>query len=188
LPGYRSRCKIAFNFRGDALKIPRFAKRLLVLLFVVGVTPLAGELLTSGQSLAALSDDERDEVDRILRQSPSVDLSIDFESRSAGISLRSAAFVSLENVGRALSNPDLKKATFLIGGHTALEGNEIYNYELSQRRADAVKRFLVENFDIPAGDLIAVGYGSSKPIEPDFPFSARNQRVQIVNVGGGTAK
>ncbi|MGB7395806.1 MAG: OmpA family protein [Pricia sp.] len=50
-----------------------------------------------------------------------------------------------------------------IGTHTDIRGNEEYNRDLSQKRADAVKDFLVEN-GIADNRVIAKGYGESQPI------------------------
>ncbi|NVN18043.1 OmpA family protein [Muricauda sp. HICW] len=50
-----------------------------------------------------------------------------------------------------------------VGTHTDNRGNDRYNLELSQKRADSVKEFLVEN-GISEDRVIAVGYGESKPL------------------------
>jgi OmpA family len=54
--------------------------------------------------------------------------------------------------------------------------------ELSERRAGTIKRYLTEKFGIAGTDLIAVGYGKSKPKKPDAPMDAINRRVQVVNM------
>jgi outer membrane protein OmpA-like peptidoglycan-associated protein len=53
--------------------------------------------------------------------------------------------------------------TIEIGTHTDIRGNASYNKELSQKRADAVKEFLVKN-DIAANRILAKGYGESQPL------------------------
>ncbi len=50
-----------------------------------------------------------------------------------------------------------------IGTHTDIRGNSEYNRDLSQKRADAAKEFLVKN-GIADDRVIAKGYGESKPI------------------------
>lgn len=50
-----------------------------------------------------------------------------------------------------------------IGTHTDIRGNSTYNRELSQKRADAAKDYLVKN-GIPGSHVIAKGYGESQPI------------------------
>jgi outer membrane protein OmpA-like peptidoglycan-associated protein len=139
-------------------------------------------------ALATLSLAEREEISDIPQSPPSMDLEINFGYRSAKISVRSSALVALEMLGQALTNPDLKDNTFIVAGHSAVEGRPIYDLNLSERRAKAVKRFLEENYDIPPDQLIAVGYGSSRLKNPDNPFADENQRVQIVNAGKADRK
>ena len=56
-----------------------------------------------------------------------------------------------------------------------------YNQGLSERRADAVKRFLLEKYGIEAGSLVTVGYGKTQLKNPSDPLAADNRRVQVIN-------
>ena len=71
-----------------------------------------------------------------------------------------------------------------IQGHTDRTPNSSYSYNirLSQKRAEAVKRVLVERFGISPDRIIAKGYGFTKPIAPnDTPEGrAKNRRVEVV--------
>ncbi len=71
-----------------------------------------------------------------------------------------------------------------IQGHTDNTGSLAFNMKLSQKRAEAVKQYLVEH-GIEEDRLIAKGYGPKKPIAPnDTPENrARNRRVEIVVLG-----
>jgi OOP family OmpA-OmpF porin len=73
-----------------------------------------------------------------------------------------------------------EKAT--LEGHTDSKGTDAYNQKLSQRRVDAIKKYLVEKFGISADRLTAVGYGESKPIATNDTDEGRqlNRRVQAV--------
>jgi OOP family OmpA-OmpF porin len=73
-----------------------------------------------------------------------------------------------------------EKAT--LEGHTDSKGTDAYNEKLSQRRVDAVQKYLVEKFGISADRLKAVGYGESKPIATNDTAEGRqlNRRVQAV--------
>jgi len=53
-----------------------------------------------------------------------------------------------------------------LGGHTDSEGDESYNIKLSERRAEAIKLFLVKQGVAPIR-LSVVGYGSSQPKYPN---------------------
>jgi outer membrane protein OmpA-like peptidoglycan-associated protein len=111
---------------------------------------------------------------------PAVDLhDIYFEFDSAAISPQ--ALPQLRELGAALADPRLAGASFTIGGHTDATGTDAYNTRLSQRRAEAVKRFLADNYNISSADLHPVGYGKHQPKNKADVFAAENRRVEIVN-------
>lgn len=86
-----------------------------------------------------------------------------------------------------LRNPDIK--LLQIEGHTDSQGSDSYNLRLSQRRADAVKRYLMENHGLRDERLTAVGYGEEKPIAPNDTADGRgrNRRVEFVILERGAA-
>ncbi len=137
-----------------------------------------------GRSTRSLSKAEREEIATIAKDKPNIDLTINFDYNSADISAKSLADV--KKLGSALTNPDLKGSTFLLAGHTDAAGGDSYNQELSERRADAIKRYLVDNYHIAASDLVTVGYGKSKLKDPNQPMSEVNRRVQVVNMENKT--
>jgi outer membrane protein OmpA-like peptidoglycan-associated protein len=108
-----------------------------------------------------------------------LDFNVSFEYMSAKISLSSLP--TLRILGEALTSLDLKGSAFIIEGYTNAKGTTEFNQKLSERRADAVKRFLVQEYKIPAADLKAVGYGKSRLKNPSDPFGAENDRIRIVN-------
>jgi outer membrane protein OmpA-like peptidoglycan-associated protein len=59
----------------------------------------------------------------------------------------------VRELGRALTNPDLKGDVFLVAGHTNAKGDDSDNQSLSRRRAEAVKRLLVRKFKISTKGL-----------------------------------
>ena len=80
----------------------------------------------------------------------------------------------MQALGRALTNADLKGSTFVVAGHTDAAGGEGYNQDLSERRADAIKRYLVDKYGINGTDLVTVGYGKSK-LKDREPADGRSQ-------------
>lgn len=68
-----------------------------------------------------------------------------------------------------------------ISGHTDSSGKEEANLRLSQARADAIRTYLIQKFNIPEGRITAIGYGSSKPIVEEVTESDRqlNRRVEF---------
>ena len=133
-----------------------------------------------GRSTRSLSATEREEIAAIVKDKPKIDLEINFDYNSADISAKSLP--SVQALGRALTNNDLKGSTFVVAGHTDAAGGETYNQDLSERRADAIKRYLVDKYGINGTDLVAVGYGKSKLKDPGQPMAEVNRRVQVVNM------
>lgn len=69
-----------------------------------------------------------------------------------------------------------------IGGHTDSDGDTKKNHLLSQRRADAIKSFIIENGNITSDRIQAIGYGSDKPIKsPEVTEEDKqiNRRVEF---------
>jgi outer membrane protein OmpA-like peptidoglycan-associated protein len=133
-----------------------------------------------GRSTRSLSNSEREEIASIVQDKPKIDLEINFDYNSADISSKSLPAV--QTLGRALTNPDLKGSTFVVAGHTDAAGGEAYNQELSERRADSIKKYLVDKYGIIGTDLVTVGYGKSKLKDPANPLAEVNRRVQVVNM------
>jgi len=133
-----------------------------------------------GRATRSLSSTEREEIATIVQDKPKIDLEINFDYNSADISAKSLP--SVQALGRALTNQDLKGSTFVVAGHTDAAGGEEYNQGLSERRADAIKRYLVDKYGISGTDLVTVGYGKRKLKDPSHPMADVNRRVQVVNV------
>src|SRR6266480_1925960 len=95
--------------------------------------------------------------------------------------LQSSAAGQLQKLGTLIQrNP---KATFTVEGYTDSFGTFEYNLDLSQRRADSVKRYLVELMRINSAQIETHGYGATKfrasangSIEEQSP----NRRVEVV--------
>jgi outer membrane protein OmpA-like peptidoglycan-associated protein len=128
----------------------------------------------------SLSTTEREEIATIVKDKPKIDLEINFDYNSANISPKSLP--SVQALGRALSNPDLKGSTFIVAGYTDAAGSEAYNQDLSERRADSIKHYLVDKSGIAGTDLVTVGYGKTKLKDPANPLSEVNRRVQVANM------
>jgi outer membrane protein OmpA-like peptidoglycan-associated protein len=133
----------------------------------------------------SLSTGERQEIAEIASTKPNIDLDIQFDYNSADIS--ASSLPSVQSLGKALSNANLKGSTFIVAGHTDAIGGEAYNQGLSERRADSIKRYLTEKFGIAGTDLVTVGYGKDKPKDPNAPMDPINRRVQVVNMDTKTA-
>jgi len=102
-----------------------------------------------------------------------------FEYDSAA--LQSSAISQLQKVGTLIKrNPN---ATFTVEGYTDSFGGPEYNLELSQRRADSVKQYLVEAMRISSAQIEARGFGQTKfRVSPNGSIDEQreNRRVEIV--------
>ncbi len=87
---------------------------------------------------------------------------------------------TLQLIGDMLKqHADLK---LLIAGNTDNVGAAAANQTLSEKRAAAVKQYIVANYAIDAGRLTTKGYGSTQPIAPNTTPEGRqtNRRVELV--------
>ena len=91
-----------------------------------------------------------------------------------------AAQARLSQVARALTQK-AKGASVVVEGHTDTQGSQEFNLDLSQRRAEAVKQFLVQQ-GVPGDRIEAKGLGFSQPVAPNKTAEGRanNRRVEIV--------
>ena len=127
----------------------------------------------------SLTFDEKERVAEMSKDWKKIDLEIFFEYNSARIAKE--AEPQLDQLGEALRNPRLRNATVVVAGHTDAKGSEKYNEGLSDRRAEAVKKYLIEKLNVPEENLTTAGYGKRHLKNPDEPFAPENRRVQILN-------
>ncbi len=101
-----------------------------------------------------------------------------FPSGSAVIP--ASSYPAIDDAVRVLQgNPDI---CIEIQGHTDSQGSAEGNLLLSQRRAEAVRGYLIRAHGIPAGRLLARGYGESMPVASNDTEAGRaqNRRVELV--------
>jgi len=72
--------------------------------------------------------------------------------------------------------------SLVIEGHTDSTGSEDRNQHLSQRRAESVRAYLVANGTLPQEKIIAVGYGSKRPLASNKTAEGRaiNRRIDVI--------
>jgi len=107
-------------------------------------------------------------------------IGVNFESGKA--SLSPEAYPILVNAAQVLiSNPDMKVE---IQGHTDNIGSESFNKNLSEQRAETVKRFLVAK-GVASSKLSTVGVGSSNPVSDNKTAEGRslNRRIEFKVLG-----
>src|SRR5690242_16036391 len=83
----------------------------------------------------------------------------------------------LDRVSQALTDPQLAASSIVVEGHTDATGRLQHNMVLSQARAEAVKRYLVEHGGIDAKRLQTIGRGPTDLMDKEHPASGVNRRV-----------
>ena len=138
--------------------------------------------------VSALSDrykDQKVEDSFVFKGKPKVtdraivnkSLSIHFTTGSDEI--MQGSYFTLDSLGETMTSFG---NTYLdVEGNTDARGNPSLNKSLSQRRAESVKRYLIENFKIPPERFVAVGHGAENPIAPNSTEDGRalNRRTDI---------
>ena len=134
-----------------------------------------------------------------------VDLKSETEKRSLDVELKplsAQTTITLNNITFEKNSADLNEGSFAelnrvvsliqdntnliveISAHTDDIGSDQYNLKLSERRADSVVKYLVDN-GVPVERLVAKGYGESAPVQPNTNDENRalNRRVEFKIVG-----
>ncbi|HYH22787.1 MAG TPA: OmpA family protein [Azospirillum sp.] len=101
----------------------------------------------------------------------------------ASVRIRPESRAVLDRVAAVLGAPGAEGLRFRIVGHTDSVGDAAANQVLSERRAGAVKDYLVRRHRIAAARLDTAGMGEREPADAANPAAAANRRVEIVNLG-----
>ncbi|MDX1775447.1 MAG: OmpA family protein [Desulfobulbales bacterium] len=72
------------------------------------------------------------------------------------------------------------KTTGQLEGHTDSIGSDAYNNSLSKRRAESVKKYLVDMFNVDGSRLSTVGYGESRPVASNETDTGRQRNRRVV--------
>ena len=117
-----------------------------------------------------------DEIPEELKKFTGVIPNIGFKLNSD--ELLSSSFPTLDQAARVLQ--EYSGVRLEIQGHASSEGDDDYNQELSQRRAESVRRYLIGR-GVENWRLSAVGYGELQPISTNKTESGRsdNRRVEF---------
>jgi OOP family OmpA-OmpF porin len=105
-----------------------------------------------------------------------------FDFDSAAISENGKTILK-NNIAALKAKPDMQ---LRIAGYTSAAGSEEYNQSLSERRAEAVKAYLVKEGGIDADRLSTIGYGEKNPVQHEAdpadklsPAALANMRVVL---------
>lgn len=164
----------------------------------------AGQAMTAAQAADRKADEANKGVGDLKTMlgnmddyKPVANTTVNFKFNSA--TLTSEAKMMLDQMVTNQNPTHLKRFFIAVEGFTDKVGNATYNDALSQRRADAVVRYLVAQHDIPIYRIQMVGLGDEKPVEDarTRAANAKNRRVEVtlysadqalnaLNGGGGS--
>lgn len=132
----------------------------------------------TAQPTITLITQPRNPLVRIRARQITIRRQVNFATDSADILPESDALLS-EVADVILRHPELTRIQ--IQGHTDNRGGEQHNQDLSQRRAESVRDWLVRA-GVDASRLEARGFGQTEPLVPNITAAnrARNRRVQFV--------
>jgi outer membrane protein OmpA-like peptidoglycan-associated protein len=87
--------------------------------------------------------------------------------------------INIQALATTLNLPEFREARVTVVGHTDGVGSDEFNLDLSRRRADAVRDFLVNRGGVSAARITTDGRGKRQLARPDDPASGENRRVEI---------
>lgn len=113
------------------------------------------------------------------KEPKALDLKIHFDFASD--QLTDDARRQLDEVGKALRDSKMQRYDFVLAGHTDDVGTDAANLALSERRAKAAWRYLVQQFAVDSTLLEAQGFGETQPVVANRSEEARaeNRRVEL---------
>jgi outer membrane protein OmpA-like peptidoglycan-associated protein len=100
--------------------------------------------------------------------------------KTGSAELKESSFLELQNLANFLR--ENSQIEIEIGGHTDNVGEKVVNQQLSQRRAESVRKFLINEERIAESRLKSKGYGDTKPlVSNDDEKEGReiNRRIEV---------
>lgn len=103
-----------------------------------------------------------------------------FDVNSATV--KGESFKTLADIGQMLADDPALRLS--IEGHTDSDGNDASNLTLSQKRAESVRQYLIDNYKVDSARLESKGHGETKPIDANTTpeGKANNRRVELVKL------
>ncbi|MDX1451654.1 MAG: OmpA family protein [Oleiphilaceae bacterium] len=119
----------------------------------------------------------------MLTEPVSIKLNVQFPTNSAEIT--PASLSEIKRVADFMKQFDQTRVT--VEGHTDDRGRAAYNKALSQKRADAVRTALINEFGVAADRVSAKGYGEEQPVADNNTVEGRAENRRVVAIVEGKA-
>ena len=105
-----------------------------------------------------------------------VELDVKFDFDKANV--KQESYGDIKNLADFMNQ--YPQTTTTVEGHTDAKGSDAYNQKLSERRANAVREVLVNQYGVSGERVNAVGYGESRPVADNASDAGRaiNRRVE----------
>jgi len=137
--------------------------------------PVITEPANGGAPLPALSE-SRSCNTQVCMEEEKINLLIEFDFDKAVI--KKEFYPNVDATGAYLKKNE--KVNITLDGWTDYKGTDAYNKKLSQRRADAVKKYLVDKYKIDPARITAVGHGKSFKYDNKTDAGRyKNRRVEM---------
>ena len=109
----------------------------------------------------------------------SVNLHINFEYDKSR--LNASGRKQSDELGRALADPIFRDSSFTLIGHTDTRGDNAYNLRLSEKRANAVREYLIKHYSLSSRRIRTEGRGEQEPLYPEDTEEdcILNRRVEV---------
>jgi OOP family OmpA-OmpF porin len=129
------------------------------------------------------TSDEKNDRPAGLEKKISMQLNINFNVNS--VTIRSTDLDQLKQMAELMKTyPD---TTALIEGHTDNRGAASRNLDISQRRAQSIKKYFTDTFGISPERITVEGFGETRPIATnETPEGRRKNRRVVVILHGNT--
>jgi len=161
----------------EMLESPQTAEEMGKALFTQPSTSSKPKFRTRGISFGVDPKAAEPKEEKVESQPKTLGLPIKCAINSANILPESIPFV--QEVGKMLTLPEYQNEKIMIEGHTDASGSFDKNLILSYRRAEAIKDYLMKNYNVSASRLSTDGRGEKEPLPNTDPNSAVNRRVQL---------
>jgi OOP family OmpA-OmpF porin len=105
-------------------------------------------------------------------------MALDVEFASGQAAIRPQFRTAMEKATQFIKEHPGRKV--LVEGHTDSIGSEAYNLRLSQQRAESVRNYLIENFQVDPAEITGRGYGEADPVADNSTQEGRQQNRRVV--------